>query len=121
MQGVVRETGKPIIFSYEQGMISDNLRAEIEGEMFSGKAVMRGSSSTVGTTFGTATSGSYTAFGSSTFFGSSSTGDAVAVLIGNKGSSLNCRLQYADTDGLTTAGGVGVCQHSNGSMIDIVW
>ena len=121
MQGVVRGTGQPVTFAYEQGMSSDSLTAEIDGEAFAGKAVMRGASTTVDTAFGTATAGTTTAFGTSTLIGSSYTGDFVATLIGNLGSTLSCQLQYADSSGFTTAGGVGVCQHSDGRVIDIVW
>lgn len=121
MQGVVRGTGQPVTFAYEQGMSRDSLTAEIDGEAFAGKAVMRGASTTVGTAFGTATAGTTTAFGTSTLIGSSYTGDFVATLIGNRGSTLSCQLQYADSSGFTTAGGVGVCQHSDGRIIDIVW
>ena len=121
MQGVVRGTGQPVTFAYEQGMSSDSLTAEIDGEAFAGKAIMRGASTTVGTAFGTATAATTTAFGTSTLIGSSYTGDFVATLIGNRGSTLSCQLQYADSSGFTTAGGVGVCQHSDGRVIDIVW
>jgi hypothetical protein len=121
MQGAVRGSGQPVQFSYEQGMSSDTLTAVIDGETFNGKAVMRGASTTIGTGFGTATAGGTTAFGTTTIVGSSYTGDFVAVLLGSKGSSLSCQLQYADSSGFTTAGGVGVCQHSDGRVIDIVW
>lgn len=109
MQGTVRGTGQPVSFAYEQGMSSDSLTAEIDGEAFAGKAVMRGASTTVAT------------IGTSTLIGSSYTGDFVATLIGNRGSTLSCQLQYADSSGYTTAGGVGVCKHSDGRVIDIVW
>lgn len=89
--------------------------------MLHAKAVMRGASTTFGTAFGTATAGTTTAFGTSILIGSSYTGDFVATLIGNRGSTLSCQLQYADSSGFTTAGGVGVCQHSDGRIIDIVW
>ena len=121
MQGAVRGSGQPVQFSYEQGMSSDTLTAVIDGETFNGKAVMRGASTTIGTGFGTATAGGTTAFGTTTIVGSSYTGDFVAVLLGSKGSSLSCQLQYADSSGFTTSGGVGVCQHSDGRVIDIVW
>ncbi|MDF1621201.1 hypothetical protein [Pseudothioclava nitratireducens] len=121
MQGAVRGSGQPVQFSYEQGMSSDMLTAVIDGETFNGKAVMRGASTTIGTGFGTATAGGTTAFGTTTIVGSSYTGDFVAVLLGSKGSTLSCQLQYADSSGFTTAGGVGVCQHSDGRVIDIVW
>ena len=109
MQGVVRGTGQPITLAYEQGMSSDTLTTEIDGEAFTGKAVMRGASTTVGTALGL------------TFVGNSYTGDMVATLLGLQGSTLSCQLQYADSSGYTPAGGVGVCQHSDGRVIDIVW
>ncbi|WP_372603336.1 hypothetical protein [Actibacterium sp.] len=121
MQGSVRGTGQPVIFNYEQGMSSDTLTAVIDGETFHGKAVMRGATSTVGTGFGTAYAGGTSAYGTSTIFGTTTTGDVVATLLGSRGSSLNCDLQYADSSGYTTAGGVGVCRHSDGRVIDIVW
>lgn len=121
MQGSVRGKGTPVQFSYEQGMSSDTLTAVIDGEAFTGKAVMRGASTTVGNSFGSVTTSYGSAFGNGTMIGSTYTGDFVAVLIGNRGSSLSCQLQYADASGFTTAGGVGVCTHSDGRMIDIVW
>lgn len=121
MQGVMRGSGQPVQFSYEQGMDSDTLTAVIDGESFRGKSVMRGASTTVGTGFGTVRAAGTTAFGTTTVFGSTYTGDFVAVLLGSQGSSLSCQLQYADSSGFTTSGGVGVCQHSDGRVIDIVW
>ena len=109
MQGVVRGTGQPITFAYEQGVSSDSLTATIDQEVFAGKAVMRGASTMLGNV------------GLFTLVASSYTGDFVATLIGNQGSTLSCQLQYADSSGLTTAGGVGVCQHSDGRLIDIIW
>ncbi len=102
-------------------MSSDSLTAAIDGEAFKGKAVMRGATSTVGTGFGTAYAGGRSAYGTTTFFGSTTTGDVVATLLGSRGSSLSCELQYADSSGFTTAGGVGVCRHSDGRIIDVVW
>ncbi len=121
MQGVVRGTGEPVTFAYEQELASDLLTAQVDDEAFSGKAVMRGATTTVGTGFGTAVAGPATWLGTSTIIGASYTGDFVAVLIGDRGSTLSCELQYADTSGFTTAGGVGVCRHSDGRVIDIVW
>lgn len=121
MQGVMRSSGQPVQFSYEQGMDSDTLTAVIDGENFRGKSVMRGATTSIGTGFGTASAGGTTAFGTTTLIGSTSTGDFVAVLLGSRGASLSCQLQYADSSGFTTSGGVGVCQHSDGRVIDIVW
>ena len=121
MKGVVRGTGQPILFGFQQGMSSDILTAEIDGETFSGKAVMRGSSTTFGTAFGTVTSGSENAFGTANLIASTYTGDHSATLLGSKGSALSCQLQYADSSGFTSFGGVGVCQHSDGRIIDVLW
>ena len=111
MKGAVRGTGQAVQFNYEQGMNSDSLTAVIDGESFQGKAIMKGATSTVATS----------TFGSGAVFGSTTTGAHDATLIGSSGSSLRCQLQYADSSGFTTAGGVGVCRHSDGRIIDIVW
>lgn len=110
MQGVTRGTGEAVQFSYEQGMNSDTLTAVIGGETFKGKAVQRGKQSVSATTWS-----------GDAVFGTASTGDMVAVLLGSRGSSLSCQLQYADSSGFTTSGGVGVCRHSDGRVIDVVW
>lgn len=114
MTGVVRGSGQPVVFTYEQGMSSDSLTADVDGEVFKGKAVMRGNTAFVGTQFGA--SG-----GMGTVLGSTTTGDFVAMLIGNKGSTMSCQLQYADSSGFTSMGGVGICRHSDGRMIDVMW
>ena len=44
-----------------------------------------------------------------------------ATLLGNHGSALRCLMQYADTDGFTSLGGVGECHHSDGRVIDVSW
>lgn len=110
MQGVTRGTGEAVQFSYQQGVDSDMLTAVISGETFQGKAVQRGNRTMTATTWS-----------GDSMFGTSSTGDAVAVLIGSRGSSLSCQLQYADASGFTTSGGVGICQHSDKRVIDVVW
>lgn len=121
MQGAVRGTGEPVQFTYEQGMSSDSLSAVVGGETFHGKAVMRGATSTFGTTFGTAYGNGSSATGVGSFSGTTTTGAFVATLLGSRGSTLSCDLQYADPSGFTTAGGVGVCRHSDGRIIDVVW
>lgn len=110
MQGVTRGTGETVKFSYEQGMNSDTLTAVVGTETFKGKAVPRGRQSIHATTWS-----------GDTMFGSSSTGEFMAVLLGSGGSSLSCQLQYANADGFTNSGGVGVCRHSDGRVIDVIW
>ena len=110
MQGVVRGKGTPVKFSYEQGMNSDTLTAVVDGEQFNGKAVMADSRSVFGTTLS-----------GNSIFGTSTSGQFVATLLGSKGSTMRCNLNYADSSGFTGAGGVGVCEHNDGRIIDIVW
>ena len=113
MQGVVRGTGEPVSFTYEQGMDSDTYTAVVGSEVFKGRAVMDGA----GATFGNA----WNSDSFASFFGTTTTNRIVAVLLGNKGNSLNCMMRYADSSGFTTSGGVGVCKHSDGRIIDVVW
>ena len=113
MQAIVRGSGDPVQFSYEQGMDSDVYTAVVDGETFQGRAVMDGAYSSTGTVWGNNTFG--------TIFNDTTTNRIVAVMLGNKGNSLNCKMRYADASGFTTSGGVGVCQHSDGRIIDVVW
>ncbi|MGQ0566188.1 MAG: hypothetical protein ACT4OK_14130 [Gemmobacter sp.] len=115
MTGQIRGTGERVKFTYEQGLDSDTYSTVIGGETFNGKAVMDGATSTAATgIFGTDIAGA-------TLFGTTTTNRFIAVLLGNRGSSLNCQMRYADSSGFTTSGGVGLCQHSDGRVIDIVW
>lgn len=127
MNGMIRGSGKPISIAYKQGMQHDNLQVTMpDGETFTGKAVMVGRSTSMGTGFGTATatssSGAY-ATASGTSFGvvESYTGSMQAVLFGNKGHTMRCKFQYADSSGFTTAGGVGLCETSDGRVVDVQW
>lgn len=110
MQGVIRGEGTRVPFQYEQGMDSDAYTAVIDGETFKGKAVQANARSGVGTS----SSGE-------TVFMNTSSGNFVATMFGNKGSTMRCSMNYADSYGLTTSGGVGVCQHSDGRVIDVMW
>jgi len=121
MNGTVRGEGTPVQFNYEQGASSDTYSTKIDGEMFSGKAVPIDATATFGTAFGSAFSGGYSAFGNSQGYGISAGGKFKAVLLGNKGATIRCLMQYADQMGFTSSGGVGECEHSDGRKIDIVW
>lgn len=113
MTGQIRGTGERVQFTYEQGLDSDTYTAVVGDETFNGRAVMDGARSAVATGIG--------ADFDATLFGSTTTNRIVAILLGNKGSSLNCQMRYADSSGFTTSGGVGVCKHSDGRLIDVVW
>ncbi|MEM8871070.1 MAG: hypothetical protein AAGE38_11760 [Pseudomonadota bacterium] len=113
MQGVVRGEGTPVQFTYEQGLDRDFYTAIVDGEQFSGQAVNAGASSGVGTVF--------TGTDVGTVLVNSTTGEFVAVLLGNRGSTMRCQMNYADSSGFTSLGGVGLCQHSDGRIIDVTW
>jgi len=113
MQGVVRGEGTRVQFQYEQGMDRDFYTAVLDGETFKGQAVQAN-----------ATSGSGVGFVDGTtvpVLTSTTTGNLVAVLFGDRGSSMRCNMNYADSSGFTSLGGVGVCQHSDGRVIDVMW
>ena len=124
MGGVIsggQSGGQSITMNYEQGMSSDTYSTTIDGEYFEGKAVMVDATTTFGSAFGSA----YNAYGATSLntsgFAFSSSGKVKAVLIGSRGSSLKCLMNYADSSGFTSAGGVGECIHSDGRQLDFVW
>ena len=126
MRGMVRGGGEQVSIAYNQGIAHDDLTVTLpDGESFSGKAVMVGKSTSIVQGFGTAnawgTGGKASAYGSSFGVASTYTGNVQAVLFGNRGRTMQCQLQYADTGGLTNAGGVGVCETSDGKILDIQW
>lgn len=113
MTGVVRGTGAPVRIQYEQGMDRDIYTATIDGEHFKGNAVHADARSGFGT--------AYHNGASVNVFTTSSSGNIVAVLIGDRGSSMRCQMHYADSSGFTSMGGVGLCKLSDGRLIDVVW
>jgi len=127
MQGMIRGSGQVVSINYDQAISHDNLRVSLpDGETFIGKAVQVGNSVSIGQSFGSAfgvsSSGrTFAAAGSGFGVVSTFTGNVEAVLFGNRGRSMQCRLRYADSSGFTTAGGVGVCETSDGKVIDVMW
>ena len=121
MDGAVRGTGQPVQLSYEQEMGGNILTTVIDGESFRGKAVMRGRGTVSGTGFGTAQAGGVPVFGTTSIFGSVTTGDHTAVLLGSRGSTLTCEMNYSSGSGYIPSGGVGTCLHSDSRRIDLVW
>lgn len=120
MAGVMTDK-QAVTMNYSQGMSSDTYSTIIDGEFFEGRAVLVDASTTFSSAFGSA----YSAYGSSAISTSghsfSSTGRVKAILLGNRGSSLKCLMNYADPSGFTTSGGVGECVHSDGRQIAFVW
>lgn len=113
MQGMVRGEGTRVQFQYEQGFEKDFYKANIDGEAFEGQAVYADARSGVGTAFGTGFP--------TTVLTSTTSGNLVATMFGNRGSTLRCQMNYASSFGETSAGGVGVCNHSDGRIIDVMW
>ena len=121
MRGLVRDDGSSVEFWYEQGISSDLYFAVIDGENFEGRAVMVGAEETYATVFGTGSDAQTTHSSAGFISAFSTTGKVKAVLLGNRGSTLRCLMQYADSSGFTTPGGVGECVHSDNRKIDVVW
>lgn len=127
MNGMLRGSGEPISIAYTQAMQHDDLQVTMpDGETFTGKAVMAGHSTSMGTGFGTvnatSSNGTYaTASGSSFGVVQNYTGSMQAVLFGNRGHTMRCKFQYADSSGFTTSGGVGLCEISDGRVVDVQW
>ncbi|WP_172326842.1 hypothetical protein [Mangrovicoccus sp. HB161399] len=114
MQGVTRGTEAPVQFSYVQGPESDRLAAVIDGERFGGRTEPAGAAADPAALDGLL---------SSFFLGmdSGAAGEAGAIMRGDRGSSLDCLLHYADGTRYTPSGGTGLCRHSDGRLIDIAW
>jgi len=115
MSGLVRGSGDMISIAYKQDMQHDNLQVTMpDGETFTGKAVNVGHSTGIGTGFDSDGD-------SSSIVMNQYTGSVQAVLFGDKGSSMRCKFQYADSSGYTPAGGIGICKTSDGRIVDVQW
>jgi hypothetical protein len=72
MNGMIRNSGEPVSIAYTQGMQHENRQVTMpDGELFTGKAVMVGHTTSLGTGFGSATatssSGAYAIASGSSF------------------------------------------------------
>ena len=127
MNGMVRNSGDRVTISYEQGMEHDKLQVTLpDGETYKGKVVMVGRSSGYGYGFGTALAKSRSGsavYGTRSAFSvvETYTGNMQGVLFGDRGHTMRCVFQYADSSGFTDSGGVGVCETSDGRVIDVQW
>lgn len=120
MRGMVQQGGELVSFQFEDtGFGYGTLKTTLShGETFEGKFVEE-SSSGFGTGFGAAWSGSSTAYG--TTFGTveSYSGNIEAVLFGDNKHTMKCRFRVADPMMGLPSGGVGMCQVSDGRVIDV--
>ena len=113
MQGVVRKDARRVPFHYSDSRIgtADVQVTMPEGERFEGRT-KRG---TDGTTPGSGTSTSSDRFEAVEGFD----GNADAVLAGNRGNIMKCRFHLTDIIIGFSSGGFGICQVSDGRVIDI--
>ena len=115
MKGVVRQDAKRVEFSYTDSRVGmGSLQALLPGgERFEGKIVRIGSTDDQSDT---AVSGSESAdFEDVKLFD----GNAEATLSGDKGNTMKCRFNLADSIIGLSSGGFGFCQVSDGRVIDI--
>ena len=115
MKGVVRQDAKRVEFSYTDSRVGvGSLQALLPGgERFEGKIVRIGSADDPSDT---AISGSESADFTDVKL---LDGNAEATLFGNKGNIMKCRFDLADSIIGITSGGFGLCQVSDGRVIDI--
>ena len=115
MKGVVRRDAKRIELTYTDSRLGKgSLQAVLPGgERFEGKIVGIGSADAQ-TDMGVSGVES-TAFEEVQLFD----GNAKASLIGNKGNIMKCRFNLADSIIGLSSGGFGICQVTDGRVIDI--
>lgn len=102
-------------------MNSNHPKAVIDGEKCRAKLKPRGEMKTVGTEFGSASAAKVSIDQSKTIVSSTTIGNYMALLLGLRGSSLNCDIQNADSSGFTTSGSVDMCHHVEARIADITW
>ena len=115
MKGVVRRDAKRVEFSYTDSRVGAGILQAVlpGGERFEGKIVRIGSADDQSVS---AVSGSEsTDFEDVKLFG----GNAEATLSGDKGNTMKCRFNLADSIIGITSGGFGLCQVTDGRVIDI--
>ena len=115
MKGVVRRDAKRIVLTYTDSRIGKgSLQAVLPGgERFEGKIV--GIGSTDDQIDRTVSSVESTAFEEVQLFD----GNAKASLHGSKGNIMKCRFNLADSLIGLSSGGFGICQVTDGRVIDI--
>ena len=113
MQGVVRKDARRVAFDYSDSKIgtADVQVVMSEGERFEGR-VERGTDRTRPNSSSTISTDRFEAVET---FG----GNADAVLSGNRGNIMKCRFRLTDIIIGFSSGGFGICQASDGRVIDI--
>jgi len=113
LQGIVRNNARRVSFNYSGSKIGTaNITVVLpDGEHFEGR-VERGTDSTRAESDATSSNVSYEAV-------EMFDGNADAVLAGNRGNIMQCRFHLTDIIIGFSAGGFGICQASDGRVIDI--
>jgi hypothetical protein len=115
MKGVVRRDAQRVELTYTDSRLGTGILQTVlpSGERFEGKILWIGSADDQSDT---AISGSEsTAFNDVQLFD----GNAKATLSGNKGNIMKCRFKLADSLMGLSSGGFGICQVTDGRVIDI--
>jgi len=115
MKGVVRRDAQRVELTYTDSRLGTGILQTVlpSGERFEGKILRIGSPDVQSDT---AVSGSEsTAFNDVQLFD----GNAKATLSGNKGNIMKCRFKLADSLIGLSSGGFGICQVTDGRVIDI--
>ncbi len=115
LKGVIRQDAKRVQFTYTDSRIwKGNLQTVLPGgESFEGRLVKIGSTETESDT--TVADSGAASFEDVQLFD----GDAEATLLGNKGNIMKCRFKLADIIIGLSSGGFGICQVSDGQVIDV--
>ena len=115
MKGVVRRDAKRISLTYTDSRLGKgNVQTVLPGgERFEGKIVRMGSADVQSDS--DVAGNESTAFEDVQIFD----GNAKATLSGNKGNIMKCRFNLADSIIGLSSGGFGICQVSDGRVIDI--
>jgi len=118
MKGIIRQGGIDLPFSYSQAFSGpDTLQTVLpDGERFSGEVVEYGSGA-----MHTAQAGSTGSGASPNRFDAVEEfkGNKEAVLHGDKGHTMRCRFKVMDIITGFATGGYGICQISDGRVIDL--
>jgi len=115
MKGVVRQDAKRIEITYTDSRLGKSILQTVlqDGERFEGKIIRIG---WMGDQSDTAVSDSdYAVFEDVQIFD----GNAEATLVGNQGNIMKCRFKVGDAIIGLSSGGFGICQVTDGRVIDI--
>jgi len=113
--------GKVVNFNYEQEFMDNDGKLNItmpDGESYAGKFVQSSTSTSGdGLSFGESSDDDSLILTDSTTLSS----DASALLIGNRGSTMNCTFRFSDPDSGIDGGGIGDCETSKKQKVAIAF